>query len=53
MKHQRKRRGAKEALSAPADAGALLAHVRRIRVTPSDMQLTDRVLAKLKTWGRA
>jgi plasmid stability protein len=38
---------------APVDTDALLARVREIRRTPKRMKLTDRVLHRLKTAGRA
>ena len=39
--------------SARVDIDALLVRVREIRRTPARSQLTDRVLARLKTAGRA
>jgi plasmid stability protein len=39
--------------SAPVDPDALLARVREIRQKPARTRLTDRVLTRLKTAGRA
>ena len=39
--------------AAPMDTDRLLAHVREIRRTPARTRLTDRVLTRLKTAGRA
>ena len=39
--------------SAPVDTDSLLARVREIRRTPARTRLTDRVLTRLKTAGRA
>src|SRR2546425_13071013 len=41
------------AQAAPVDAEALLARAREVRHTPAGGRLTDRVLARLKTAGRA